>query len=47
MSVYDDDAPELNPALLDLNVPILGICYGLQLLCMNYGGKVEKTKNRE
>jgi len=47
MSVYDDDAPELNPALLDLNVPILGICYGLQLLCLNYGGKVEKTKNRE
>ncbi|MCH9029919.1 MAG: glutamine-hydrolyzing GMP synthase, partial [Bacteroidetes bacterium] len=47
MSVYDDDAPELNPALLDLNVPILGICYGLQLLCLNYGGKVEKAKNRE
>ena len=47
MSVYDNDAPELNPIFLELNVPVLGICYGLQLLCLNYGGKVEAASNRE
>jgi GMP synthase (glutamine-hydrolysing) len=47
MSVYDDDAPKLNTALLELNVPVLGICYGLQLLCLNFGGKVEPAKDRE
>ena len=47
MSVYDDNAPKLNPAILELNVPIFGICYGLQLLCLNYGGKVKEAQNRE
>ena len=47
MSVYDDEAPKLNKGLLKLNVPVLGICYGLQLLCINYGGKVQQAKNRE
>jgi len=40
-SVYDHHAPKLNPLVLDLNVPILGICYGMQLLAHTLGGKVE------
>ena len=47
MSVYDDNATMLDSSLLNLNVPVLGICYGLQLLCLNYGGKVEAASNRE
>jgi GMP synthase (glutamine-hydrolysing) len=39
-SVYDENAPELNQELLALNVPILGICYGLQLLATYTNGKV-------
>ncbi|MGH0029851.1 MAG: glutamine amidotransferase-related protein, partial [Myxococcota bacterium] len=31
-SVLDDDAPSIDPAIVDLGVPVLGICYGLQLL---------------
>ena len=46
-SVYDDDAPQLNHGLLKLNVPVLGICYGLQVLCKSAGGKVEAAKDRE
>ena len=38
-SVYDKNAPKLNSNLLKLKVPILGICYGLQLLLDNMGGK--------
>jgi GMP synthase (glutamine-hydrolysing) len=47
MSVYDEGAPGLNTELLSLNVPVLGICYGQYLLCVNFGGKVERAKNRE
>ncbi len=47
MSVYDEDAPELNPGLLKLNVPVLGICYGLQVLCKHFGGTVEAAADRE
>jgi GMP synthase (glutamine-hydrolysing) len=46
-SVYDDDAPSLDPALFGLNIPILGICYGLQLLAHTLGGKVTASKSRE
>ena len=47
MSVYDNDSPTLNNDILRLNKPILGICYGLQILCKNLGGKVEPAKDRE
>ncbi len=40
-SVYADGAPRLDPALLDLGIPILGICYGMQLLALGLGGRVE------
>jgi GMP synthase (glutamine-hydrolysing) len=46
-SVYDPGAPTLPDFLLHLNVPILGICYGMQLLAYNLGGRVEKSEHRE
>lgn len=47
MSVYDSAAPDLDERILRINVPILGICYGLQLICKKFGGKVESAKDRE
>ena len=41
-SVYDINAPKLDPKILDLNIPILGVCYGLQVLLHNTGGKISK-----
>ena len=46
-SVYDEDAPQVNPEILSLNIPILGICYGLQSLAHCLGGTVEKAEKRE
>jgi GMP synthase (glutamine-hydrolysing) len=40
-SVYEDGAPPLQRELLDLGVPVLGICYGMQLLARELGGRVE------
>jgi GMP synthase (glutamine-hydrolysing) len=40
-SVYDPGAPRLDPDLLELGVPVLGICYGMQLLARELGGVVE------
>ncbi len=47
MSVYDESAPQLSKDILSLGIPILGICYGLQLVCKLLGGKVEKASDRE
>ena len=46
-SVFDDTALEVNPQILRLPIPILGICYGLQLLAHEYGGLVETKENGE
>jgi GMP synthase (glutamine-hydrolysing) len=47
-SVYDDDAPKLNLDYLDFDVPVLGICYGLQSLAHTiHPGAVEKAEKRE
>ena len=40
-SVYADGAPRLDKELLELGIPVLGICYGMQLLAVSLGGKVE------
>jgi len=39
-SVYEANAPEVDPAIYDLGVPILGICYGMQLMARQLGGEV-------
>jgi GMP synthase (glutamine-hydrolysing) len=46
-SVYDADAPAADPGLLDLDVPKLGICYGLHFIVHNMGGKVRTAPKRE
>lgn len=46
-SVYGDKAPSYDPAIFDLGKPILGICYGMQLMAHQLGGKVEKKATRE
>ena len=46
-SVYDDDAPPFDEAWLGVDVPVLGICYGMQLLARSAGGGVERADRRE
>lgn len=46
-SVYGDGAPHCDPEILKLGIPILGICYGMQLITYLLGGKVERAERRE
>ena len=46
-SVYAGDAPRCDPAIFELGIPVLGICYGMQLACDALGGKVDSTPTRE
>lgn len=46
-SVYDTEAPALNAAVRTLDIPVLGICYGLQLLTLEHSGTVESAATRE
>ncbi|WP_068782738.1 glutamine-hydrolyzing GMP synthase [Paenibacillus phocaensis] len=46
-SVYAEEAPHIDPAVYDLGVPIFGICYGMQLMAHQLGGKVERAEKRE
>src|ERR1700684_2244615 len=46
-SVHAEWAPLLDPGIYDLGVPILGICYGAQLLCSQLGGTVTRTGRGE
>jgi GMP synthase (glutamine-hydrolysing) len=43
MSVYDDDAPKVDPEIFELGVPVLGICYGAQSIALELGGTVART----
>ena len=45
-SVFEDKAPDFDKKVLDSDFPILGICYGIQLIAINFGGKVKKGKKR-
>lgn len=46
-SVYDKDAPKCDPAVLAMGIPVLGICYGMQWVARNLGGKVQPVERRE
>jgi GMP synthase (glutamine-hydrolysing) len=46
-STLEKDSPTVDPRVFELGVPVLGICYGMQLLCRLLGGKVEKAEHRE
>ena len=46
-SVYNANAPSLNTTVLELGVPVLGICYGMHLLVHHYGGEVMPSQTRE
>jgi GMP synthase (glutamine-hydrolysing) len=46
-SVYDEAAPRPDDAVLSMGLPILGICYGMQYLCLALGGSVERTGKAE
>src|SRR5688572_21633935 len=46
-SVYEPNAPKCDPRIFELGVPVLGICYGLQIMAHSLGGKVAPAKARE
>ncbi|MGZ4134760.1 MAG: glutamine-hydrolyzing GMP synthase, partial [Tumebacillaceae bacterium] len=46
-SVYGEGAPKVDPAIFELGVPILGICYGMQLMAHQFNAKVERADVRE
>lgn len=46
-SVYDKGAPVCDPKIWELGIPILGVCYGMQLMVQQLGGQVERAKHAE
>ncbi|WP_421617179.1 glutamine-hydrolyzing GMP synthase [Brevibacillus sp. TJ4] len=46
-SVYEEGAPKVDPAIFELGLPVLGICYGMQLMSHMLNGKVERAGKRE
>ncbi len=46
-SVYDEKSPHIDPAIFELGIPVLGICYGCQLIAYTLGGKVEHAPQSE
>ena len=46
-SIYDVGAPQLDPRILELGVPVLGICYGLYAMVAGLGGEVRSARERE
>lgn len=46
-SVYDDQAPQCDPEIWELGIPILGVCYGMHLMVQQLGGTVERAERAE
>ena len=46
-STYDENAPKCDPKLFELGIPVLGICYGAQLMAQTLGGKVQSSDVKE
>ena len=46
-STYEENAPISSPELFNLGIPVLGICYGLQLMAYQLGGEVDRAARRE
>lgn len=46
-SVFAEGSPKVDPGLYELGIPILGICYGMQLLALDLGGEVERAEEAE
>ncbi|MBQ7642749.1 MAG: glutamine-hydrolyzing GMP synthase [Clostridia bacterium] len=46
-SVYDESSPHISKEIFDLGIPVLGICYGAQLMAYTLGGKVDHAPSRE
>lgn len=46
-SVYEDKAPQIEPEIFQLGIPILGLCYGMQLIAASLGGEVTKAEFKE
>ena len=46
-SANEPNAPISSPGLFDLGVPVLGVCYGLQLIAFQLGGEIDKAARRE
>ncbi len=46
-SIYEDRSPKIDPAILKLGIPVLGICYGMQFMVHALGGKVKRSDKRE
>ena len=46
-SVLEKKSPKIDKSIIESNIPILGICYGLQLLSKHFGGTIKKSLSRE
>ena len=46
-SVYDNEAPTAPPEIMDMGIPVLGICYGMQLISRQFGGEISHADKRE